>query len=118
MLGLQAVKRLLTSCSSDDTTFKEVEGERSALCSCELCCLTSCESCKAADVDMPQQIRGAATLAHARSSPCTGGYHELLLGPEKDDVVVAIRDWLLTHSPTAGPDTGAGAGAAAAAAKL
>ncbi len=27
-----------------------------------------------------------------------GGYHELLLGPEKDEVIGAVRDWILAHA--------------------
>jgi hypothetical protein len=27
-----------------------------------------------------------------------GGYHELLLGPEKDVVISAMIDWILAHS--------------------
>ena len=26
------------------------------------------------------------------------GFHELLLGPEKEDVFGAVRDWILTHA--------------------
>lgn len=27
------------------------------------------------------------------------GYHELLMGPEKDEMVRIIVDWILKHSP-------------------
>ena len=29
---------------------------------------------------------------------CTGGYHELLQGPEKEDAVHFISEWILSHS--------------------
>lgn len=47
-------------------------------------------------------------LKHVGSTDVTlkeveGGYHELLMGPEKEQVRVDIRDWLLVHAavPTA-----------------
>lgn len=33
----------------------------------------------------------------------TGGYHELLLGPEKDEVIGAVRDWVLARSGSSTP---------------
>lgn len=29
-----------------------------------------------------------------------GGYHELLMGPEKEEVIPLVREWILTHSST------------------
>ena len=30
----------------------------------------------------------------------SGGYHELLMGPEKEDVISLVKDWMLSHSGT------------------
>ena len=38
--------------------------------------------------------------------PAAGGYHELLQGPEKQDAVRFLSDWILSHS---GPQVGSGA---------
>ena len=27
-----------------------------------------------------------------------GGYHELIMGPEKEQVIVMVRDWILARS--------------------
>ena len=29
-----------------------------------------------------------------------GGYHELIMGPEKEQVIPMVRDWILAHAGT------------------
>lgn len=46
---------------------------------------------------------GQSALDGRQTNVClhAGGYHELLLGPEKDEVITLVTEWILAHATPA-----------------
>lgn len=56
--------------------------------------------CVARPLDM-QAVRRLMQSAHSKDktlNEVTGGYHELIMGPEKEQVIAMVRDWILARS--------------------
>ena len=53
---------------------------------------------KITSITAVKRLLASAASTDTELKEFPGGFHELLLGPEKEDTFVALRDWILRHS--------------------
>ena len=53
---------------------------------------------KITSITAVKRLLASAASTDTELKEFAGGFHELLLGPEKEDTFVTLRDWILRHS--------------------
>lgn len=64
-----------------------------------LCSIVSCLEAPGVLLQAVKRLLAAAASTNKELKEFPGGYHELLMGPEKEEAAKTLKDWILKHCP-------------------